>query len=305
MSISSIRQIIVFAWQSFWRNFWLSIVTITIIVLAFISVNFLLILNILSDNAIKVVQNKVDVSLYFNHDASESQVLETQIYLSAVPQIDDITYISQAQALEQFKQKHQGDADIIQSLNELQENPLGATLIIKAKDIGDYPDIIDVVNNSKYNNLIQDKSFDDNEVFIDRIKEVSDNVNRVGLIASGIFILISLLIVFNTIRVAIYTHREEISIMKLVGATNWYIRSPFLLESIIYGLLGVAIAMAVTYPILGLIQPYVNSFFLDSTFNLAQYFSQNIIKILGVEFLITVLLNVLSSIFAMRKYLKV
>ena len=237
MSGTSIYQIIIFAWQSFWRNFWLSVVTITIIILAFISVNFLLVLNILTDNAIRVVKDKVDVSLYFDRETSESQVLETKTFLSALPEIEEIVYISQQQALEEFKQKHQADIDIIQSLNELQQNPLGATLIIKANGIEDYPIIIDVVNNSKYNNLIQDKSFDDNKLFIDRIKQVSDNVNRVGLATSGIFILISLLIVFNTIRVAIYTHREEIAVMKLVGATNWFIRSPFLLEAVFYGII--------------------------------------------------------------------
>jgi cell division transport system permease protein len=305
MSLASVRQIIIFAWQSFIRNFWLSIVTISIIVLALISINFLLILNVLSETAIGLVQNKVDVSVYFRRDATEAQVLEVQTFLSSLTQIENISYTSQQQALQTFRQRHQLDTTIIESLEELDENPLGATLVIKAKKIEDYPQIIGVIDNSKYTNLITDKNFDDNKVYISRIQEVSDNINRIGLLASAVFIMIALLIVFNTIRVAIYTHREEIGIMKLVGATNWFIRSPFLLESIIYGIIGTGIAIAITYPLLRLIQPYINNFFLADTFSLVQFFNQNFLAIVGLELLIIILLNILSSSFAMRRYLKV
>ncbi|OGY46452.1 MAG: hypothetical protein A2744_03310 [Candidatus Buchananbacteria bacterium RIFCSPHIGHO2_01_FULL_44_11] len=305
MSLSSIYQIIVFAGQSFWRNFWLSIVTITIIVLALLSINCLIILNVITDTAVNIVKEKVDVSVYFRPAATENQVLEVQTYLSSLTKVKEISYISQQQALQNFRQKHQSDPVIIQSLEELDKNPLGATLIVKAKNIEDYPEILQVLNNSKYNELISDKNFDDNKIYIGKIKKVSDNINWIGLLASSIFIFIAVLIVFNTIRVAIYTHQKEIAIMKLVGAANWFIRSPFLVESIFYGTIAWLIAVGLIYPLLNLLQPFLTNFFLTDSFNIISYFKDNFWSLFGLELLLVVFLNIVSSSVAIRRYLKV
>lgn len=305
MNLTSIYRIFIFAGQSFWRNIWLSVVTITIIVLTFISIDSLIVVNIVTNAAIEIIKNKVDVSLYFRPDATEPQVLEVQTYLSSLTQVKEIKYVSQQEALEEFRQKHQKDSDIIASLEELEQNPIGATLQIKAKNIDDYPTIIEVLDNSKYNNLILDKNFDDHKIYITKIKNLADNIRKIGFITSGIFIAIALLIVFNTIRVAIYTHRQEIGVMKLVGATNWFIRSPFLLEAIFYGIIACVIAIAIIYPILNFIQPYLNNFFLTEEFNIIDYFNQNFWQIFGLELLVIIALNIASSSIAIRRYLKV
>ncbi len=305
MSLNSISQIFIFAWQSFRRNIWLSIATIIMIVLAFVSVNILIALNVVTDTAIEMVKDKIDISVYFNDTVTEPQVLEVKTYLSSLTQVQDITYISQQQALQKFRQRHQSDTLIIQSLEELDQNPLGATLIVKAKDIKDYPEIINVLDNSKYNKLISDKSFDDHEAYIGKIKQISDNINLVGFGASAIFVLIALMIIFNTIRVAIYTHREEINIMKLVGATNWFIRSPFLLEGIFYGVIACTLSLLIIYPLLNFIQPYLNSFFLTDGFNLLQKLQQSFWPLFLIELLTIAVLNIIGSYIAIRRYLKV
>lgn len=305
MNLASIYRIFIFAWQGFWRNIWLAVVTISIIILTFISINFLIVVNITTDAAIDIVKNKVDVSLYFRPDVTEQQVSEVQTYLSSLTQIKEINYVSQQVALEKFRQKHRQDLVIIESLEELENNPIGATLQIKAKNIDDYPAIIEVLDNSKYNNLILDKNFDDHKVYIAKIKDLSDNIRRIGLFASGVFILIALLIVFNTIRVAIYTHRQEIETMKLVGATNWFIRSPFIIEAVFYGIAGCLISIIIVYPLLNFIQPYLENFFLTEEFNITSYFNQNFWKIFGLELLVIIFLNIISSSIAIRRYLKV
>ena len=305
MSLTSITRIFIFAWQSFWRNIWLSIVTITIIVLTFISINFLIVVNVVTDSAIEIVQEKIDISIYFRPSVSEVQVQEVQTYLSSLTQVKKINYVSQQEALEQFRQLHRQDTVIIESLGELEENPIGATLQVKAKDIQDYPEIITVLDNSKYNSLILDKNYDDHKVYIAKIKNFSDSIKSIGLFTSGVFALVALLIVFNTVRVAIYTHRQEIGIMKLVGATNWFIRAPFLVEAIFYGVISCIIAIAVVYPILGLIQPYVNNFFLTEDFNIIQYFNSNFLLIFGLEILVAIFMNIVGSSIALRRYLRV
>src|SRR3989338_547564 len=305
MSLNSIYQIIIFAWQSFWRNIWLSIVTITIITLAVLSINFLIVLNIITDTATNLVKEKIDFSIYFRQDATENQVLEVQTYLSSLAQVKEIKYTSQQEALQKFREKHQQDSPIIESLEELDQNPLGATLVVTAKEIEDYPEIIEVLNNSKYNDLILDKNFDDHKVYINKIRKISENINRIGLLASGIFIFIAFFILINTVRVAIYTHRREIGIMKLVGATNWFIRSPFLLESVLYSIIACALAIGIIYPLLNFIQPYLNNFFLTDDFNILEYFNKNFWQIFGLEVLIIILLNIFSSSIAIRRYLRV
>lgn len=305
MNFIAFQRILIFAWQSFWRNIWLSLVTITIIILTFISINFLILVNVVSDTAIQLVKDKVDISLYFKPDITESQVLEVQTYLSSLTQVKEISYVSQQAALEKFRQLHKDNQVIIESLEELDDNPIGATLQIKAKDIDEYQGIDEVLVNSKYNELILDKNFDDNKAFISQIRDFSDNVRKVAIITSIIFVLIASLIVFNTIRVAIYTHRQEIGVMKLVGATNWFIRSPFLLEAVSYGIIACIAGIAIVYPMLNFVQPYVNNFFLTTEFSLTEYFTNNFWAIFGLELLMIILINIISSSIAIRRYLKV
>jgi len=301
----SIFRVLKFAFQDFWRNIWLSIITITIIVLTLFTINFLIGFNVITDKAIKSVEDKIDVSVYFNSDVGETEAHSVESYLLSLPQVKDVLYISKEEALQSFKERHKNDPKIVESLKELDSNPLGTTLIIKAYKPADYPDIIKALDEAKYNKLISEKDFDDHKVIINRINSITDKVQTVTLGIIIFFSLVAILIVFNTIRIAIYTHREEIGIMKLVGASNWFIRSPFLIEGIIYSLIACAITFAFIYPVLNFIQPYISGFFQDSNFNLAYYFKNNFVKIFGWELLLVIVLNILSSYWAMRKYLKV
>ncbi|OGY42929.1 MAG: hypothetical protein A2729_02625 [Candidatus Buchananbacteria bacterium RIFCSPHIGHO2_01_FULL_39_14] len=305
MFMASPYRILTFAWQSFWRNIWLSLVTITIIVLTFISINFLVVINFITDAAIKVLQEKVDISINFKPDVLEPQVQEIQTYLSALTQVKEINYISQKEALENFRQTHSANQLVIDSLAELENNPLGASLQIKAKNLDDYSEIITVINNSKYNNLIAVKNFDDNQLYISKTKNVSEYVKKIAVFASGFFILVAFLIVFNTIRVAIYTHRQEIGVMKLVGATNWFIRGPFIVEAIFYGVIACILAILIIYPFLNFLQPYLVKFYLTEDFNIINYFNENFWQIFGLELLVIIALTIVGSIIAIRRYLKV
>ena len=111
--------------------------------------------------------------------------------------------------------------------------------------------------------------------------------------------------VYNSVRVAIYTHRREIMIMRLVGASRSFIQMPFLLSSIIYTLVGVLAIMFIFFPFLSLLQPYLEAFFVGYNINLIDYYYGNIFKIFGMEFLGLALINVLASYLAVRKYSKV
>jgi cell division transport system permease protein len=304
MFLAAIHRSIIFALQSFWRNIWLSLATIFIIALAFLSINFLVALNAISDSAIAAVKDKIDVSVYFKRDVKESKIAEIKSHLETLSQAKSVAYFSPDDNLAQFKARHQSDQIIQETLTELAGNPLGATLVIKAKELADYPEILKAIDNPAYTELIENKSYDDHQLVISRINSITDNIRKGGLIISLIFVVIAVLIVFNTVRIAIFTHQNEIGIMKLVGANNWFIRAPFILENVISGLVACVVATIVIYGILSFLQPHLTAFF-GFDFNISKYFNDNFIKIFASELIGITVLNVISSSLALTKYLKV
>ncbi|MEI6288603.1 MAG: permease-like cell division protein FtsX [bacterium] len=305
MFLLSIARSVWFAFQSFWRNIWLSLVTIFIIFLALISINFLVVLNAISDLAIKAVKDRVDISVYFKPEVQDSKIAEIKNQLSTVKGVKTIDYNSPQQNLQSFKERHASESVIQESLTELAGNPLGATLVIKAKDLKDYPAILQAVDNPDYTSLIEDKSYDDHQVVISKINGITDSVRKGGLIVSLVFIIIAILIVFNTVRITIFTHKNEVSIMKLVGAGNWFVRAPFIIEIIISGVVACVLSTLVVYVSLAFAQPYLSSFFDGANFDILGYFNANFLIIFGTQLAGIIILNVISSSIALRRYLKV
>ncbi|MCX6740404.1 MAG: permease-like cell division protein FtsX [Candidatus Parcubacteria bacterium] len=293
-----------FALQDFFRNFWLSLVTLTILVLALVTVNLLVIFNVVAKTAINTIEDKVDISIYFKSEISEDQVMNVQKYIQGLAQVKSVDYISKEQALENFKNKHQDNPKIIQSVEEIEKNPLGASLIIKAKNSSDYPAVLDILQTPQYNNLIESKDFDDHKTVIEKINGITQKVGRSVIIIALVFALISILIIFNAIRMAIYTHREEIFAMKLIGATDWFVEGPFLLQGVIFGIMSMVITLLILYPLLGFIRPYLQ-LILEGDFNIVKYFNQNFLLIFGLELLGAILLNLISSYIAVKRYVKV
>ena len=302
--LTSTFRVIKFAFQDFFRNFWLSFVTLTILILALFSINLLIIFNVVAKSAIIAIENKIDISVYFKPSISEDQVKNVQRYLQGISQVKEVQYISQDQALENFKAKHQDNPKILESLKEIEQNPLGASLVIKAKSTDQYTLILEQLVDPQYSNLIESKNFDDHKTVINRITSITEKVNYGVFVIALIFTIISILIIFNAIRMAIYTHREEIMAMKLVGATNWFVRAPYLLQGVIFSFLAVIITIIIIYPLLGFVQPYL-SLLLESDFNIVKYFNQNFGLIFGLEFLGAIVINLLSSYWAINRYVRV
>ncbi len=305
MFIHTFGRGIFFAFQSFWRNIWLSLATVFIVFLALVSVNFLIMINVITDSAVNAVKDRIDVSVYFKPEVTESKIAEVKADLQALPQVKEIVYKSPEDNLASFSERHINDQKIQETLKEMSGNPMGATLVIKAKNLNDYPRILSSLDDPAISSLIEEKNFDNNQLVIDRINQIGVNIKKVMLIISLIFIIIAILIVFNTVRVAIFTHENEIAIMKLVGAGNWFIRFPFVFETILAGLLAVVAVLIFLYPVLSFAQSYLTSFFAGADFNLVGYFNGNFLLIFGTEALAIVILNTFSALVAISKYLNV
>ena len=177
-------------------------------------------------------------------------------------------------------------------------------MIIKPKNIDNYDELIASLNKID-DDIIESRNFDDHKALLAKINGIAEKANQAGLFISLLFVLITILVVYNAVRVAIYTHRREIGIMKLVGASTWFIRAPYLVSALIYALLGVIAVIIALYPFLSLVQPYLAVFFSGFEVNLFDYYNSNFLLIFGLEFLAAAAVNVLASLVAVGKYSKV
>jgi cell division transport system permease protein len=293
-----------FALQNFWRNLWLSLMTVSVLVLTLLSINVLLVLNAVTDRAIAYVEQRVDVSVYFYETVTEDQLTSVVAYLRALSQVKDVQVVTADEALLRFQTQHQGDEEILQSLNEYGGNPFGPTLVVQANQVEDFDFIISALDHPDYEEWIREKDFSNYQEIIDTIRGSTDRVRWFGYGLSGLFLLITALIVFNTVRMGIFIHREEIGIMRLVGASSWFIRAPFLLEAVWYSFLATVVAGALLYPILLQVEPKVDAYFGNAS-GLIAHFIQNGLWIFGGQFVFLSLLNMLATSVAMRRYLKI
>lgn len=305
MLLVSFLRALRFALQNFWRNIWLSVVTVFILVLTLFSVTFSAGLNVIATQAVSLVKNRVDVSIYFTEKSLEEDVRKVANELSGMPEVKEVTYISKEEALQSFREKNKDNPIIADTLDVLGTNPLGPTLVVKAKDISDFPTILAVVDKPEYSAIVQDRDFEENQLVIERLSDITNRARQIGLIVSLVFSLIAVLVIFNTIRITIYTYREEIGIMKLVGATNAFIRAPFLIESVLYAVLASMLSMILVIPIVAVSAPYLNAFFIGYGFDLLQSFQRHFWPLFGLQLLLGVALSVVSSAIAMTRHLRI
>lgn len=303
----NIFRVVKFAFQNFWRNFWLSIVTISIITLSFLSVNFFIFTNALVDTAMHAIEDRVNITVNFKTSASEPSILALKDVVSKNEYVDSVEYISKQSAFERFrtKKEKEGNTIITESLDQFENNPLFASLLIKAKDIHDYPAITQILNQSQYEEIIEKTNLNDKSIVISKLSTLKERVKQVGFVINLFFGAIAVLIVYNTIRITIYTRKDEIGIMKLVGGSNWYIRAPLVLESVIYSVVAIILTIIIIYPLLGILQPYTANYFDGQAFDILAYFSNNFFTIFGYQLLASVGLNVASSALAIGRYLRV
>ncbi len=297
----SLLRVLKFSLQDISRNIWLSIVTITIIILAMFSINTLILTRAISDNAVDAIKEKVDLSLYVKSDALESDIFDLRLRVSALDKVKSVRYISKQEALDSFREKNENNPEILQALLELGKNPLSPSLVISPRDVNSVADLIEELK-SLDSNIIESRDFNDNRMILEKIDSITSRVDEIGLFIIIIFVITSLLVIYNSIKVAVYTHKREIEIMRLVGASNVFIYAPFLLSSFIYTLIATLIIVSLTLPLLGILQSYLEVFFVGYSINVVSYFVENFALIFGLQFLGISLVNVLASYLAVKKY---
>ena len=289
---------------NFGRNIWLSLAATMVMTITLVIFSTLFLLFMLTRYSISTIQNTVDVSVYFKIGLAEQQITKIENDIKADSRVKEVDYVSAIEAFNDFKSKHSNDPLITQSLNELTENPLPATLHIKAYNLDDYPAIAQKLEGNQYKDFIDKVNYEDNRLVIDRLNAILKFIITFGLALVAVFAIIAIAVIFNTIRLTIYNRKEEVEIMRLVGATNWYIRGPFLTESILYAILSTIITIGLFIPVFIKVVPkvteYVNPNLNIYGTSVANYFYLGLIL-----FGLALCLSIISTLSAIRKYLKI
>lgn len=297
-----ISRIIQYGMKNFWRNGWLSATTVAIMILSLLVSMGLMVFSYVTEKAIASIQDKIDISVYFKTSAPEDEILNIKSSLENIPEVKSVEYISSAQALEIFKERHRDDAAISQTVSELNANPLEASLNIKAEKPDQYGTIADYFNTPDLRVFVDSVSYSKNQLAIDRLNAIVQNVGRGVMILTIIMAIIAGLVVFNTIRLAIYSSRDEIGIMRSVGASNGLVRGPFVVEGMIGGIIAAILSVLISIPIIYSVSPYVASFI--PGLSVIGYFSANFLKLTMYQMILAVVIGGLSSFIAVRRYLK-
>lgn len=304
---TAVKRTVRSGFVGFWRNAFVSLAAIFVMIVTLFVIGSILFLGQLLDVSLTQIKDKVDINVYFVTSAEEADILALKTSLEGLPEVEEVIYTSREDAFVAFQQRHENDQLTLQALEELGENPLGAALSIRAKETSQYEGIAEFLEDQRESAtaetaLIDRVNFFQNKAAIDKLTAIIDAIEQASAVATIILIIASILITFNTIRLAIYTAREEISVMRLVGAGNMFIRGPFILQGIMYGIIAGVVTLAMFYPIVIWLGPATEAFFL---FNIFEYYVSNF----GTIFLTVVgsgiLLGAISSGLAIARYLKV
>lgn len=304
---TALKRIIRSGFVGFWRSAFVSLSAIFVMTITLLVVCSVLLLGQLLNASLIQLKDKVDINVYLVTTAEETAILQLKNSLETLPDVEEVTYTSSEQALAAFRERHKSDELTIQALEELGENPLGGSLAIRAKETSQYESIAAFLEEQRAaenteSPLIDRINFFQNKEAIDKLTGIIDAVERSSYVAMIILVVSSVLITFNTVRLAIYTARDEIGVMRLVGAGNMFIRGPFVLQGIMYGLIAGVLALLIMYPVTLWLGPATESFFLLNIFN---YYVNNFAYLFGVIVGSGVVLGMISSTLAIARYLRV
>ncbi len=289
--------------QNFFRNGWLSIATVSIMILFLYVLSVFVVIGFSANNILRNVEDKVNITIYFKPEVDENAILDIKSNLEGFNEVKSVDYISKNQALDDFKANNSDDPIILQSLDEIGSNPLLASLVVKANNPNQYQLIADYVGKAYFSDEVSRVNYGKNKEVIDKLNSIIATIRRIGISLGLFFGLVSLLISFNAIRITIYTHRQEVEIMRLVGASNTYIRLPFIFEGVIYGIVSAFISMLILFISVKFVTPYISTTVPSA--NLASFYWGNFGWLLFGQVIFGSLLGVVGSLIAMRKYLQV
>jgi cell division transport system permease protein len=304
--LTNIIRSITYGFQNFGRNLFLSIATTSIMVLTLFGLGFFMVINQIYGDALRGIQDRVDISVYLKDGLEETQVNNFIEYVKGIEGVKETNLITKEMALDKFKETYKDHPSILQSLQVLDTNPLPVTLTVKAESSEFYKQINDNLLASQYKDtVIQETDFQKStsKDIIDKLNNIIRVTRNVGIGVIIVLATIAILITYNTVRLTLYSYRQEIEIMRLVGASDSQIKGPFFVEGILFGVFGTFISFLILFVVVLLIPS--GTLLNPTSLPLSEYVLTNAFFIIGVQLVAGIALGVGSSLIAINRYLKV
>ncbi len=306
MLFTHIKRIIKFGYFNFTRRSFTSVASILVMTITLFFITSLIFVQASLNASLNDLKEKVDVTVYFVPGANEYSIKDIELSLDKLPEIKDITYTSQENALINFKEKHANDYLTLQALDELDNNPLGASLNIRAQDPSQYESIVkyfqegDSISKKEFS-IIDKIDYHQNKVVIDKLSSIIAGSHKLGYIISLLFIIISIIITYNTTRLIIFMSKEEIEVMRLVGSGVKYIQGPFIVSGILVGVTASLLTIILFIPISIWLGNQMTNFL---GINLYTYYISNFVQLFIIMLSSGIILGGISSFLAVARYLR-
>lgn len=291
---------------NFIRNAWLAIAAMAVMIITLSVVLFSIVANATFANTIAQITDKIDVSAFLKDDIKQQDIDKLIQQVEELPNVKEVNFVSKEDALVKYKQQNANNPELLSAVSQA-ENPLPATIQIKPRDLDRIQQIKDFLSKPDAQKLVADVSYrDERKEAIDKITHATNLLQRAGVVTVLVFAVISVLIIFNTIQMAIFNRRDELTIMRLLGASTWYIRGPFVVESVIYGILSAVLSTLLIHSLFVASSSALQASslgLLDISYA-AKYFSSHLWLLLALQLGIGILIGAASSVVATRRYLK-
>jgi cell division transport system permease protein len=288
--------------NSLWRNRGLSLAATLVMTLTLFTISFFASLLIMVNSTTELLRSKVDIAVYFNDTASKDQILAIENVLHERSDIKKVDYISKEEALKRWRERNVGDEGLAGIITDVY-NPLPRSLEIKTEHPEDIEGVNTFLSSDDYKPLIREISYQKNKDRIDKLMKITSFIKYVGWALSGIFVIVSILIIYNTIRLTIYARSNEIEIMNLVGASDAYVQGPFVLEGVAYGFLASIVSSIILFFAFRYSLPAAGNY-LGISNEGAFYSNIGLSLIVFSQLVIGIVLGTVCSVFAVKKHLK-
>jgi len=302
---NNFKRVFIFALQDFNRNKGIALATVFVLLVAMSLVSGIFFFKGMMSYLIDEIQDKIDVTAYFKETASETEILAVKdAILASSPNVVNIGYVSKEQALLNFNEKHGNNPTIARALEQIGDNPfLPALNITTNGQTSQYEEISNTLQTADYAKLINKVDFSEKKDTIEKVNSIISNINRFGIISAIILIIVAVLVVFNTIKLAVENSKAEISTMRIVGATNWFIRGPFVIQGVIYGVIAfiacvllMGISLYILQTKIAIVLPGFNAFI---------YFLKNLWLFAFIQLGFGIGVGAVSSLVVIKKYLDI
>lgn len=303
MPLTSTKRLVKTGFTNFFRNIWLSLAATSIMTLTLFIISTIFVLYTLTNLSLENMKDQVGITAYFNDQTSEREILNVKAELELLPTVEKVTYIPSSEAREVFRENHKDEPLWLETLGEFNsDEALPNSFDIRARNLEDYLGIAERLKSDKYAPYFE--RIRDGGKVIDTLFLITNTIKNLGVALTVVFVLVTIMVMFNTIRLTIYNRRQEVEIMRLVGATNAYIRMPFIIEGILYGLIAKVLTSLIMFAAL-----YATSDKIKELLSLesvgGSLTNAYMAEIVLINLILGVGLGVVASSIAIRRYLRI